>query len=417
MAKPDFEPLIGGCGGVYLLAEPGELVVEVVKRDRNARNTISELRAILAGPDRRVLAEEFIPDDGAEVGGGLGPPATATLRAQVERAGIYALNITVSQDRYGNNAIWGFRTNCPRYLIETARGHRDERHQEPIVLESPDTPGVVCFHPRAGEFAIELSRLPADAGPVEVHAGDGALLGTLTPDADGNASVTVPADEHRDAVPWELRVPAMQATINADGLTRWGEGDPIVNACYWSPDPESWFPFIESRWLLTPYQRTVYGDPGAEGAIELQVHNNAPVEREFALSLEFPDGEWPVEVALARVTLDARASAPVSVRYAVPAGAGPHLCHVRVTPADTPEVTTYSTLIARVGEAPAIGLLEMPIELRPYEHENEQFGYLPDYALDNQVYFDRENRPFVVAGSRLYREVDERAKYVPPTGE
>ncbi len=45
--------LFGGCGGVYLLAEPGELVVEVTKRDRNRRGRHTELRAILVGPDRR----------------------------------------------------------------------------------------------------------------------------------------------------------------------------------------------------------------------------------------------------------------------------------------------------------------------------------------------------------------------------
>jgi hypothetical protein len=38
---------MGGVGGVYLLAEPGELTVEVVKRARNQRDTRVELRAIL----------------------------------------------------------------------------------------------------------------------------------------------------------------------------------------------------------------------------------------------------------------------------------------------------------------------------------------------------------------------------------
>ena len=46
---------LGGCGGVYLLAEPGELTVDVEKRDRNRRGRRTELRAILVGPDRKVL--------------------------------------------------------------------------------------------------------------------------------------------------------------------------------------------------------------------------------------------------------------------------------------------------------------------------------------------------------------------------
>ncbi len=57
VAMTDYQPLIGGCGGVYFLAEAGELIVEVSKLDRNSRDTVSELRAILVGPDREVLAE------------------------------------------------------------------------------------------------------------------------------------------------------------------------------------------------------------------------------------------------------------------------------------------------------------------------------------------------------------------------
>ncbi len=401
MTKADYHPLMGGCGGVYFLAEPGELVVEVRKRDRNARKTVCELRAILVGPDREVLQEAFIPDDGQEAGSGLGPPQTVTLRTPVERPGIHALNITVSRDRYGQNMVWGFRTNCPKYLVETARGHKDERHQEPIVLESPGTPGVVCFHPRQGEFGMELTGLPEASAPPTVHDANGEQLGILTLEAGGKATWTAPADEHRDAIPWQLRLPAMRATINIDGLTRWGNAEPIYNACYWSPDPDSWFPFIENRWLLTPYRMTVYGEPGTSGEVVLQVHNNALHEREFALSLEFPDGEWPVEVSPARPSVPARRGASVSVRYSVPEGEGPHACRIRVTPADTPSVSTWSTLTVRPGEAATARPLDTPIQLTPYRHENEQFGYLPDYPLDSQVYFDPDNRPYMRVGNGI----------------
>ncbi|MEA3400111.1 MAG: BNR-4 repeat-containing protein [Armatimonadota bacterium] len=401
MAKRDFHPLIGGCGGVYLLAEPGELVVEVQKRDRNQRERTTELRAILAGPDRHVLQEAFIPDDGRPAGGGLGPPQTVRLTAQVHRPGIYALNITVSRDRYGQNMVWGFRTNCPRYLIETARGHKDERHQEPIVLESPDGPGVVCFHPRQGEFGIELSGLPAGSEPATVHDADGERLAVLDVGEDGSAAWTAPAEEHRDSIPWELRLPAAKATISIDSVTRWDDAEPIYNACYWSPDRQSWFPFIENRWLLTPYRRVIYAQPGAEGEVVLQVHNNALRERDFTLSVEFPDREWPVELDQSEVSLSPRDAAPVSVRYRAPDGDGPHVCHVRVTPHDTPSVSTYSTITLKPGEAPATGPLEMPIQLRPYEHENEQFGYLPDYPVNNQPYFDPVNRPYMRTGGGL----------------
>jgi len=151
---------IGGIGGVYFLAEPGELTIDVEKRDRNRSGRRTDLRAILVGPDRIVLQEATIPDDGKPRGSGTGPPGRVRLATQVERKGVYGLNVTVSQDRYGDEIIWGFRTNCPHYLIETARGHRDARRQEPIVLLNPDRPGDVCFIPRQGAFGMEITGVP-----------------------------------------------------------------------------------------------------------------------------------------------------------------------------------------------------------------------------------------------------------------
>jgi hypothetical protein len=86
----------------------------------------------------------------------------------------------------------------------------------------------------------------------------------------------------------------------------------------------------------------------------------------------------------------------VTVRYTAPAEGESRICHLRATPVEAPEFTTYSTLEIRSGEAPANKPLALPLTLKPYQHENEQFGYLPDYPLDNQVYFDPENRPFTV---------------------
>ena len=146
---------MGGIGGAYFLASPGELVVEVAKRDRHIRDCQTDLRALLVTPDRQVVAEAIIPDDGGAVGSGTGPAQSVRLTTHVDRKGIYALNITVTHDRYGEEIIWGLRTNCPHYLIETSRGHKDEAHQEPIVLLAPEQPGDVCFLPRRGQAVCE----------------------------------------------------------------------------------------------------------------------------------------------------------------------------------------------------------------------------------------------------------------------
>jgi len=397
----DIELGIGGTGGVYFLAEPGELIVDVQKRDRNRRGRRTDLRAILVGPDRSVLQEVTIPDDGAPKGSGLGPAQRVRLSTQVERKGVYGLNVTVSQDRYGDCIVWGFRTNCPCYLVETSRGHRDQRHEEPIVLLNPDRPGNVCFLPRQGAFDMEITGVPKGVDALSVYDGDGSLVHTLPVNAEGQASHTFPADVHRDAIPWRLHLPVQQATVQIDGVTRWDSGDLYPNLSYWTPDPGSFFPFQAYRWLLTPYRKTAYGRPGQQGEMPFQVHNNSDRKKTIQLAIEFPDGEWPAGLSTDRVALGARKAAGVTLHYTVPAEGQTRVCHLRATPVEDPDFSTYSTLTVKAGEAPATKPLEMPLVLKPYEHENEQFGYLPDYPVETQMYHDLQNRPFTRVGGNL----------------
>lgn len=391
----DIGLLIGGTGGVYFLAEPGELIVDVEKRDRHRRDRHTDLRAILVGPDRRVLQEETIPDDGKPSGSGLGPPGRVRLAAKVERKGVYGLSITVSHDRYGDEIAWGFRTNCPHYLIETARGHRDERRQEPIVLLDPDRPGDVCFLPRKAAFGVEITGLPKSADEPAVYDAKGTLVHELEVGADGRASHAFPADVDRQSIPWRLHLPAGQATVQIDGVTRWERDDLYPNLPCWTPDPKSYFPFQQYRWLVTPYSRTAYGPPGQQREISFQVHNNSDGKKKVKLEIEFPNEQWPAQLSADSLVLGAKKTAEVTIRYTTPAQGQTRVCHLRATPADDPEFSTYSTLTATAGEAPATKPLDMPLVLKPYEHENEQFGYLPDYPVESQVYFDLENRPSV----------------------
>ena len=83
---------IGGTGGIYLLPEPGELVVEVHKRDRNETQRATDLRAILIGPDRRHLDEAIIEGNDS-----------ARLTTVVEHKGVYVVNVTAAYDRYGEH--------------------------------------------------------------------------------------------------------------------------------------------------------------------------------------------------------------------------------------------------------------------------------------------------------------------------
>ena len=387
--------LIGGAGGAYFLADPGELVIELEKRDLNRRNSQTELRAILVGPDRKVLQEAVIPDDGKPRGSGMGPAGRVRLSTQVKRKGVYGLNITVSQDRYGNDMVWGFSTNCPRYLIETARGHRDERRQEPIVLAMPDRPGTVCFAPRKGAFGIEISGLPKGSGEPTLYDAKDSPVATLAAGAKGRVIHTVPADVNRDAVPWRLHLPTGQATIQIDGVTRWEEQDSYPNLPYWTPDPASYFPLQDYRWLLTPYYRVVPGKPGEEGEIAFEVHNNSNGRKTIQLEIEFPGEEWPVALSQNSVTLGKKKAANVSVKYTVGEEGSTQACHLRATSTEDPDFSTYSTLTVKAATRPSAPVIDVPLLLKPYQHENRQFDYLPDYPVDNQVYFDLQNRPFV----------------------
>jgi len=391
---------IGGVGGAYFLAEPGKLVVEVEKRDRHARDRHTELRAILLGPDRKVLGEATIPDDGKERGSGPGAPQRVTLSTQVARKGVYALNITVSQDRYGDEIIWGLRTNCAKYLVETSGGHRDSRHLEPIRLWDDDKPADVCFMPPDEDFAVEVSGLPRQVASVSLFDAAGDLIRDIPTDKDGKATHRVPAGD-RSRIPWRLHVPQQHAVVHIDGVTRWESRALNENLSLWTPKLDAWFPFRQYRWLLTPYSRLAYGEAGADGALEFQVHNNSLESKAVDLALEFPGDRWPAKLSHERVTVAPRKGFQVTVNYRVPDVGQEQVCHLRATPVDSPDFTTYSTLTVREGVAPADGPIPNPLVLKAYEHENELFGYLPPYPLNSQMYFDAANRPFAIEGGGI----------------
>jgi len=401
---PHSEPTVlhfGGCGGVYLLAEPGYLWVEVEKYDLNVRGRKTFLRAILAGPDRSVLAEETLPEDGLGKGDGSGPVQRARLSAQVPCKGVYALNITVSEDRYGEDIAWGFHTNCTKYLVETSRGHRDAAHEEPLVLLGPEIPGDVCFRPENGAFALELSYMKAGEEPPVLYDGDDNVVGVITPDAEGNGHFTVSAEIPRGSIPWRLHLPVFRGTVQIDGVTLWPEGSDFPNFSLWTPKADSWFPFHENRWLLTPYRRNVYLSGAAEECVGFEVHNNAEAARTVRLELAFPGAAFPATLSEAEVMVKGKSAATVTLACALPEGVEEASCRLRATPQDTPEFSTYTTVTLHQGTAPSSQPIDLPLVFKPYTHENAQFGYLPRYPLDNQIYFNGKGQPFVVAKHTL----------------
>ncbi|MFN7140735.1 MAG: hypothetical protein ACK4UN_15470 [Limisphaerales bacterium] len=343
---------MGGVGGVYFFAQPGELVIEVEKRDRNRKAIRTELRAILTGPDRRVIEEQIIPEDGKPVGSGWGPVQKCRFVTQVEHAGVYVLNVTISRDRYGIEAAWGFRSNCKQYLIETARGHRDQPHEEPIVFISPERSANINFLPRQGAFSVEISGLPRGTGPAKMFDGDGAELAVLETSGT-RVTYEFPASMNRKAVPWRLHLPSAEAVVHIDGLTRWNANDAYLNMACWTPDRNSWFPFLENRWMLTPYHLTIYGKAGERKELTFQVHNNSATTRTFDLAVEFPGEKWNVNLDKQRVQVLPKSVTNLTVQLDIPPRNVQREAHLRVAPTEEPAYTTYSSLIARSGAPPA----------------------------------------------------------------
>ncbi|MGQ9769984.1 MAG: BNR-4 repeat-containing protein [Thermogutta sp.] len=394
---------VGGAGGAYFLASEGKLTVEVYKRDLHRFSRVTELRAILVSPDRQVVAEARIPDDGLPSGKAPGSFYMVRLETEVERPGVYGLNVTISQDRYGEEIAWGFRTNCRHYVIETARGHRDEAHREPIVLLQPGKPGDVVFLPPNGEFGIEASDLPRNIRALRVFDAKEQLLAELPVTAEGTATHRFEATVSRDAIPWRIHFPKQQGVLHIDGVTQWRPEDRYRDLTVWTPSPEAWFDWLPNRWLITPYRRTVYGEPNTEGTIAFRVRNDALTRRTISVTTEFPKDPWPARIESPQsMELKPGETKEVRVRYQVGAAEETRVCFFRVRPLDQSNVTTYARLTVIPGTAPARSPLTLPLILRPYEHENEQLGYLPDYPVENQVYFDMENRPYVSAGGVLH---------------
>ena len=392
---------IGGCGGVYFLAEPGEFWVELEKQDRNVRGRKTHVRAILFGPDRAVLQEKTLAHSGMNKGEGLGPVQRVRFSLTVPRTGVYGLSITTSEDRLGEDISWGIKTNCPRYLVETSRGHKDERHQEPLVLRDGDGPGAVCFLPRTGEFTLEGNGF----APGELRLADGAgkEQALITVGKDGRLLHKVPAEIDRGAVPWKLEMPYYQGWLMIDGVTRWNKTDGnYTNLSLWTPKVTSWFPFHQNRWLITPYKQRIDVAPGSTGVATVEIHNNAPVARTVDLTVEFPGSDtWPATLSTHTVQLQPNQTAEVALRYVVPESGDKWPCHVRATPRDGSGFSTYVTVDLRRDRGQSTEARPLPMVLRPYAHENAQFGYRANYPLDGEVYFDIENEPVISARNEV----------------
>ena len=321
-----------------------------------------------------------------------------TIEHDVTAAGVYALSLTAPDDRYGNRFQWMLETNCPRFLLETSRGHRDVRHEEPF-LSSTQPRIQVFFYPTAAAFALEASSLPPNSQGVTLRDHTGAVVLTQAPNAEQTAEVKLPADPGRQP-PWQMTIPAGGAVINLDHLTRWGSLSEYRDQPLWTYQRSSWFDFFSNRKLLVPYRHMQYLEAGETAAVTFTVNNRGKSPKQVRLALEFPPGAKPF-TKLRETTLEIPAgeSRPVALECTAPPAGETWNCRLRAT---TDGFTTYSSLVIKHGRRDQLYDFTPPLVLTPFNHENEQFAYAVDYPLGGQPYFDLENRPVIYAGNRIH---------------
>ncbi|MDA3927154.1 MAG: BNR-4 repeat-containing protein [Kiritimatiellae bacterium] len=393
---------VGGSGGVYFLVEPGQFKVELDIQLRNPKAKDIFVRAILAAPDRTVLHDQYISakDKSLSVSD-LTNVYRLSFNVDVSRRGVYVLNLTQTRDRFGRAFNWSVKTNAKKFLIESSRGHEDKAHEEPLWLRNSDVKGDVCFLPRKGKFLIEASALLKSVTHLTLFDGAGRLISEL-PVKDGTAKGTFEAKEIKPDQPWRLHFPSFHANLHIDGVTRWKRGEAFEDFSIWTPDQSSWFPLHSNRWLLAPYSHTQYVKPQTQGATTFELHNNAGVKREFNVTILGPSG---VLKAMVRpegtIVVPAKSVVELTMTYTVPKAGESWSLALQATSVETPEYSTYSTLHLINGSAPTDKPLSMPIVLKPYRHENVQFGYDPHYPTEQEMYFDVNNRPVVSMSTKI----------------
>ncbi|MGI6609138.1 MAG: BNR-4 repeat-containing protein [Limnochordia bacterium] len=410
-------------GAVYFDADPGILEITVRKKDQIARRDwIQDMRLVLVGPDRRVVAETVIPDyPKAKMNRAheWSEEQSAHLSVPVPVAGVYMMLVAVDQDSYGRSVLWTFSTNAKRYLIDAGMGHVDGARKEEIVLSLPGQPGRICFKPTQPISKITLTSLPGSVASVTLlDPNDKEHISMAV--RGGKAEGLVVTNSQTQNGVWQIVLPTQQVRASIEGVTYWNEENGISRMPLWTTAQNRYFDLLPYRWLLTPYRGTEVVKAGAVGTVALTLFNNSTAPMEVNLSVtgkplsagvfakaaaEAQTGALRVSINQSQITLQPQQTQQVQLRYHV-TGAVTEEQHVHVlAQVQESEFQTYST-ISFVPEGSGSTPMH-PIQLQPFANERDLFGYAPDYPAGTEPYFDSANRPWMVAEGKLWRRGDQ----------
>jgi hypothetical protein len=392
----EWTPKTGSCGGVFFYAQEGPLVVEIEKTDLKNDARSRTLRAVFVGPDRKIIQDlnTYTPGKG-------NGKNVLRLETHVDRAGIYVVMITVSNDRYGENTAWRFKTNCDKYIIETSRGHKDQYHEEPIVLVDPDKETDLCFLPQRNGFDILITNLPDNIKTIALKDVKDQDITRLEIKND-TIRHHIEAGE-RLSVPWKLHFPKAQAKVEIEGVTRWDADDQsdyfyeYPDGALWTPNAANWFHLPGNRRLLTPYSLMSYSrNADAQKSAVFKVHNNGTTPQKIKLKLEFPENRWNIQLSHKEVELKPNEEKEITLMWK--GNKKDQSVHLRATNGD---FSTYSTLYVKAQNSNTDTPFKIPVILKPFFHEQEQFGYSPDYPASNQPYFNVDNKMYVLSSNSV----------------
>ncbi len=369
----DLPAVVRGAATVLLMPEPGPLTITLRKRDLNIYDGPDAMPVSVRDPLGEEVVALTIPDDGDLGRGAHGPLQEETVTIQVERRGLYRVLFT------GGDCMAGMAADCDRYVIRSK-----------LVFNDPNTALSVHFPPPQGAFTVAAAPLH---GPgvqtVSLHDAAGALLHQF--------ALVKPVED----VPFDVA----EGAGSRDGLWRWevGKADVILTVpgvTHWTTDPASFFDPSGSHLVLAPRNTARYAQPGGAARFRIMLYPPPGYTGGFDARITQPEADGvrfeladppaqPVEYASDRLVVPVTALVEEGR-----ARGGVFNGNLEVVAADNPLAAASARLQVRVGPSPVAQPLSMPIVLRPYEHEDWQFGYAPEFE-PNEVCFDRANRAWI----------------------
>ncbi len=365
-------PAVRGARTVHISADRGPLSITVLKRDLNIYANPDPLTVTLYDPLGNQLLAQTMPDDGnAEKGGGRAEDyqrLEETFECPV--AGVCRLTVRGSGD-----LVWGLETSAEHYVV-----------QGNMFFSDGTVSGSVFFPPPEGEFTVKLT---AVHGPgvqtVPVYDAADELLGEikLTEHAEPQ---TLQFDAGEREGLWRLDFDPLDVRVEIKGVN------------HWTAQREAWFDAGKSKWMLMPYRVTRYLQPGQSAELQFDLRNSTGHADRLRVQ---PRSDDALDVRIVEpgmpVALDHGESAAVQVALTLADDAAEgeeYGAFLMASAEGEPTAMSTSAINVRAGESPVSEPLEMPIVLRPFAHENVQFGYDPDY-MRNEVYFDAQNIPWI----------------------